>query len=216
MLRSFDRGICALRGVFAYDPDPECILRIQVEKSTHFVDLPGGALHKGDPIIHLHLWNEHMPPMPLSGQDLAWANRTWRQFSASLERLARAVECSPRLAKARALGGAQSLFTLQGGPSSGARLMRRVGFTVVPYYKPWGDFGEWIENTYSWWLMWAYNPGSMRSRDYRGVERTEIWMSIPELLRRFGSGREAVKPVSRREPLEVNKSGSPRFTPRMG
>ena len=203
MLRGFDRGICTVRGVFAYDPAPECILRIQVEKSTHSVDLPGGPLRKGDPILHLHLWNEHMPPMPPAGRDLAWANRTWRQFLASLERLARAVERSPRLARARALGGAQSLFTLRSGPSSGARLMQKIGFTVAPYYRPWGDFGEWIENTYSWWLMWAYNPGSMQSRDYRSVERTEIWMPVADLLRRYGSGQQILDPARRAEPAEV-------------
>ena len=203
LLRGFDRGICSLRGIFTFDPDPECILRIQVERATHRVDLPGGGFVKGDPIIHLHLWNEHMPPMPASGPNIAWANRTWRQFVGSLGRLARVAQNSPHLAEARALGGSNSLFTLQGGPSSGARLMQKTGFSVVPYYRPWGRFGEWIENTYSLWLLWAYNPASMRSRDYATIERTEIWMPMADLLQRYGGLHSAEVIQRARIPVEV-------------
>ena len=148
-----------------------------------------------------------MPGMPESGQDLAWAARSWRLFLGSLERLARVVERSPQLAEARALGGSNSLFTLRGGPSSGARLMQKTGFTVVPYYRPWGSIGEWWENTYSWWLFWAYNPGSMKSREYDRLERTEVWMTVSELIRRFGCAQHAGELVPSAAPAEVGEQG---------
>ncbi|HEX9012717.1 MAG TPA: hypothetical protein VF813_04345 [Anaerolineaceae bacterium] len=196
VLRGFDNSLCWLRGVFSFDNDPECILRVQAESATHDVTLPGETLRKGERIIHLHLWNEHLPVMPPGGDDLAWAARTWRLFVRSLQRLALQIPRDPRLAGARAVGASSALFTLRGGPSSGARLMEKIGFQVTPYYRPWGGFGEWIENTYSWWLMWAYNPGSMRSRDYQRIERTEIWMSAAELVRRFGGPGPAGAPAA--------------------
>jgi len=65
-------------------------------------------------------------------------------------------------------------------------MLQRLGFTVIPYHRSLGAFGEFWENFYTWMLMWTYNPGSLRYRGLWGLRRAEIWMSAEEFLRRYG------------------------------
>jgi len=62
-----------------------------------------------------------------------------------------------------------------------------LGFTVLPYYRPMGRFGEFWENLFSWWLMWTFNTSSLYSRKFWYLQRTEIWMTRDDFLQRFGS-----------------------------
>lgn len=133
----------------------------------------------------LHLWNEHLPPLPEDGADLAWARQVGRRFVYSLYALGRHVQASPRLSAARAVGGVTVLLW-SGSRSGGARLMERMGFTIFPYRRPLGRFGEFWENFYSWWLMWAYNPASLRRRQLARLQRAEIWMAMEAFLQRYG------------------------------
>jgi hypothetical protein len=69
---------------------------------------------------------------------------------------------------------------------AGVRLMERMGFTVRPCYRPLGRFGEFWENFYSWWIIWTYNPASLRGRRLDRLERMEIWMQADDFLHRYG------------------------------
>ncbi len=64
--------------------------------------------------------------------------------------------------------------------------MQSFGFTVLPYHNPLGKFGEFWENLFSWWLMYAFNTASMDTRKFWQLERTEIWMDRDEFIRRYG------------------------------
>jgi hypothetical protein len=57
---------------------------------------------------------------------------------------------------------------------------------VLPYHRPLGKFGEFWENFFSWWLMWTYNDASLHSREFWRLQRTEIWMTADEFIRRYG------------------------------
>lgn len=182
LVRAFDRWISRQLKIFVFSDEPDCILRAQVIRARHAVYLPEVHFEVGDMVLMLHLWNEHLPTMPASGPDLAWANRTWRSFVGSLHRLAQYLHQRPEI-QIRAIGGISALFTLEG--DSGARLMQRLGFVFVPYRSKLGRFGEFWENLYAWFLLWAFNPASRQSHRLFDLRRTEMWMERGEFIRRF-------------------------------
>ncbi len=68
--------------------------------------------------------------------------------------------------------------------------MRGYGFTQVPYQRRGGGFGEFWENFYSWWVMWAYNPVSAKSHHMLDLQRTEFWISRERFLEKYGSSQK--------------------------
>ncbi len=67
-------------------------------------------------------------------------------------------------------------------------MMRHLGFTVVPFHRPLGRFGEFWENFFSWGLLYTYNAGSLRSREFLRLQRTELWMLADDFIRRYAPG----------------------------
>lgn len=186
IVRAFDLWLSRQYGIFPFDESPDCIVHVQVSKATHPLEFPDCAVvETGQPVVLLHLWNEHLPPMPPEGPNLGWSNRTMRLFVDSLRGLARQFRRDPRLEGVRAVGGVTALFSPD-GRASGVRWMERLGFMVAPYHRPLGRFGEFWENLYSWWLLEAYNPGSMRHRSLLSLWRAEIWMPVEKFVDLYG------------------------------
>ncbi len=186
LIRRFDALLRRANGVYEFWPDPDCVLRLQRARAPHELRFPTHSVLPGEQVLGLHLRNEQVPPLPQEGPDLAWAARMRRLFVASLRAVARELERDPRLAGARALGGATVLLGA-GEDAASVRLMRRLGFTIWPYRTRLGRFGEFWENLYTWGLMWAYNPASLRGRRLLDLRRMEMWMPVEELRRRYGS-----------------------------
>ena len=85
------------------------------------------------------------------------------------------------------------------GDGSGAeKLFTRLGFSEFPYQSRLGRFGEFWENFYTWALMWAFNEVSLRQRHLVALRRTEIWMSVGEFLRKYGSSEVTQEPQGQR------------------
>lgn len=181
LIRYFDRLLRHLLGVIEFCDDPEGLLRIKLTTAAHDIPLPDHTVPAGTPVIELHLWNEHVPPLPPAGPDLAWAAHSRRMLISSLRSLARLLEIDARLAGAQAIGGVTVLVSL-----GGEGLFRRLGFTILPYRNPLGRFGEFWENFYTWAIMWTFNQASLRQRHLLQWRRSEIWMSREEFLRRYG------------------------------
>ncbi len=179
---------CLLRqhaGLFEFSQDPDCIFRLQLRDSPHSVRIGDQNISKGDPILGLHVWNERMPKIPPSGADLEWALSLRRCLTYSFKAVAKALQEDSRYDHAIALWGASALFSFS-DHTGGLKMMQRLGFTVIPYHRPFGRFGEFWENLFSWWMMWAYNDASLQSRKFWHLQRTEIWMTRSDVLRRFG------------------------------
>lgn len=181
----FDAYLCRRTGVFEFTSDQNCILRLQQTVAAHDLTLPGCVLPAGSPVIQIHLWNEHIPAIAKAGPDVAWAAHTWRLFYRSLRLASGYIQASPALAHARAIGGETAVFT-PGPQDSGAKFFDQLGFIVSPYHRPLGRFGEFWENFYSWWIMWAYNPASLKGVNMIRMQRSEIWMETGAFLARFG------------------------------
>jgi len=250
LIRGFDRFLRRAYRVFEFCDDPECVLRLRLSESRRPICLPDGEIPAGSPILEIHLWNEHMPPIPDEGSDIAWASRLQRMLMRSLRAVAKLIRDDPRMAGVRAVGGVTVLpslyskrvqITLSARPDMNVRatkrrwinpalascragsagfirrcfvarrfiaggdgqakthfmpvtsiytnpkggLIYRLGFSIFPYHNPLGRFGEFWENFYTWWLMWAYNPISLRGRSMYDLRRDEIWMSVGEFMRLY-------------------------------
>lgn len=168
--------------VYEFSDDPQCILRIQLMPSHHAITLGDQQVNKGDTVLVVHVWNERIPHIPPGGADLAWALKMRRQVIYSFKLLAKEVGEKPIYDTVVALYGDSVLFS-SNSHTGGLRLIQSLGFTVLPFHHPLGKFGVFWENLFSWWLMWAFSQVSQDSRDFRHLERTEIWMSKFDFLR---------------------------------
>ncbi|MFB0535990.1 MAG: hypothetical protein ACETWR_13530 [Anaerolineae bacterium] len=187
LVRLFDGLLRRACGVVEFCDDRQCLLRVQLACCPRPLRLSDGTeVRRGESALMLHLWNEHIPPMGPAGPDLLWAAGVRWRLIRSLRHVAALVATDPQLAKVQAVGGVTVLFPPddEGSP---ARLMRRLGFDVMP--RPLGRlgrFGEFWENLYAWALMWAFNAPSLRRKQLLRLQRTEVWMSRRRLLERYG------------------------------
>jgi len=197
-MRLFLKGLDALvragYGVRPFCQAPDCLLRWQLGHAPRDITLPDGVIPRRAAVVWIHLWNEHIPPMPPEGADWAWALQVRRMLERSLRRLAQRVAADPALGSVRAIGGAMIFLAMdRRGP---AALMRRLGFTVVSSRNPLGAFGAFWENLYAWGIMWAFNPASWRRHPFRNVRRCEVWMSREAFLARYAPQGVPQRPLT--------------------
>jgi hypothetical protein len=192
MIRHFDAWLARRIGVFEFVADPACIARLQLTHAHRLINLSDCTVRTGDPVVILHLWNEHLPVIGPGGADLAWARQLQRSFTRSLQQAAAWISQHPEASQARAFGGMTGLF-FSDGHSGGARWMERLGFALFPSPNPLGRFGIFWENFYSYALIWAYNPESLQQRSLLGLQRTEMWISMETFLKRYGVAPEVVE-----------------------
>jgi hypothetical protein len=184
-VRRFDALLRRIERVYEFADDRECLFRLQLVKAAQAKRLAGESIAEGDPLLALHLWNEHLPELPAQGADLAWAARFYRLLVRSFRLVAAEMERDSALERVRAIR-CVTLLVFLGDPSDAERLMRRLGFAIEPYRNALGRFGEFWENLYTWAIMWAYNPVSLRGRSLWRARRTELWMSRSDFLQRYG------------------------------
>jgi hypothetical protein len=189
-VRWIDHLLSKSQGITPISQDPDCILRIQLGRSSHIVTLSNEIILRGDPILALHMDNEHMPGLPHAGANLDWALKLRRQVVYSFRQVAKVIRPDGRYAYVRAIYGASTLFSFT-DHIGGLRMMQHLGFTVLPYHRPFGRFGEFWENLFSWWLMWTYNQPSLHNRQFSNLQRTEIWMLADEFIARYGEAAVA-------------------------
>lgn len=171
-----------------FTQDEECILRIALTACKQDVALSDGTnVRAGDRICELHLWNEHIPPMPLDGPDLRWGLRFYRLAVKSFRSLA-AYLAADEQQDIVALGG-QMAFLEKENPPVLASLAAQLGFDVLNLTAQagrWGRFTHFWENILSWALMWTFNPASLRGKRFLRLQRYRLWMSRRTLLQRYG------------------------------
>jgi hypothetical protein len=185
LIRRLDGFLRGAYGVFEFSDSQDFILRLQVASISHPLSFSDDTIPAGEKVLVLHVWNEHMLPMPPGGADLGWTKKMFQAFLKSLGEAADYIKSEPAIRDVRAVGGTTVLL-FSGDRSSGARFIEKLGFTIMPYSNPSGRFGEFWENFYSWMLMWTYNPGSVRYRHVMGFKRAEFWMPIEEFVERYG------------------------------
>jgi hypothetical protein len=186
IIRSFDGFLSRQEKIFAFAEDPQGFLRGQLSTAESDWVVAGRRIAAGDPILQIHMFNENLPPLPRCGPDLAWALRFQRLMISSFRKLARLLETDPAFAAIQALEGVTVLVQDDAGTIN--RIFLRLGFSVLPYRNRLGGFGEFWENFYTWWVMWAYNPPSLRGRRFLKMRRSRIVIPREDFLRRYGPG----------------------------
>lgn len=190
IIRHFDGWLSRIEHVEPFADGPLIILRLQDSVAAWDIPLTHGSVRAGSPVIVLHWWNDRLPPISSQGADLDWALQFQRCLLYSLKAAAHHLQNAPATNKVQAVGGNIVQIHLQDS-DPGLRLLERLGFTVFPYHRPAGAFGEFWENFYTWLLMWTYNPGTLRSHSLLGLQRNEFWMTRKSFLEKFGAVHEA-------------------------
>lgn len=128
---ALDRWLRARQGIYEYTHHAQCLFRIQravAERSLSSCN--GTRVRRGDSILVLHLWNEHIPVMGHRGPTLAWARQTVRALDTSLRELATYLRLQRGNDSIRALCGDMCLGTAAQCEQL-ERIVARYGFEAV-------------------------------------------------------------------------------------
>ena len=95
---SLDRWLRRWHGIYEFTAHRDCLFRAERCLAEETLLLSDGVrVRRGDPLLKIHLWNEHMPVMGEDGPTMAWARRASRAIETSLRELARHVAQSDDL-----------------------------------------------------------------------------------------------------------------------
>jgi hypothetical protein len=189
-VRSVDSLLRLRQGIEEFTEDEECIFRLSREVATQRVVLSDGTeIAEGDPLLHLHFWNEHLPLMPSEGPSPAWAARFKRRMHNSLITVAAYVERERSLDAVTALHG-EAPFGSRLGAIQMERTAHRFGFDLIE-----ADASrEWHERIHVvfdsmllWGLGYAFNRAGLKTKGLLR-HRHQLWISRHKLLQHYGSG----------------------------
>ena len=183
IIRRFDAWLLRASHVWEFTQDPECVCRVGPGKWRRTTQLPDGTVvQRGEPILVMHLWNEHLPPVPSTGHDVAWGLHYTRQMQHSIRLLARYLHDAPDLVHIQACHGVLPIPAGKALPHW-ERALRHLGFLVVrPERTPWQAFTSFWENLYTWGIIWTYNPVSLTRRQFGRMVRCHLWLTRKGLL----------------------------------
>jgi hypothetical protein len=196
--------------VYEYTDHPACIFRIQRGAAEVDVELAGSVrVRRGDPILNLHLWNEHLPAMDAGRLDLTWARLIGREIATSLERLADHMAQDPSYDAIVALR-AEMRFGASEQNMRIVRLSTRYGFESVstPDAEKIGAVRELGENALVLLLVLAANPGAARFSVLKN-DCALIYMSRATLDRRYLRRGAPTEPALRGQANSVDERRQP-------
>jgi hypothetical protein len=192
-VRSVDSLLRQRQGIEEFTVDAACVFRISHELAARAVLLSDGtAIAQGDPVLQLHFWNEHLPPMANEGPSAAWAIRLKHCMHRSLTAIANYLQRERTLDTVQALHGAPP-FGSRIGAIQMVRTAQRFGFDVIePDVAP-----EWRERVHVvfdsmrlWGLAYAFNRAGLRTKGLLR-HRHQLWIARRKLLRLYGGSLDA-------------------------
>jgi hypothetical protein len=185
--RGLDKTQRRLLGIHEFSRDPDCIYRLSIKAADRDTTLPDGtAFHRGEPVGILHIWGEHVPEIPPSGINLAWAAKTARVFRHSNELLAEHVLNDESLQSIPVFG--HDAFPIHS--RTNVHILERMGFDVLeslPARRLRQRICMRIIRLWTWLLRRSFNQESTRGIRPCDLQFRSIWMSRRRLLERFGT-----------------------------
>lgn len=193
LVRAIDAFLRRRMGVWDFADDPDCIFRLALGHAPRDVVLDDGTrVARGERVAILHLWGDHMPTIPASGADLAWARRVTRALDHSLRLLAEHVAANPALADVPAIGN-DTTFPYTPGT---VRMLERIGFSVLEPVAPSGPIQRLVllgARVWTWLLRHAYNRESAAGLRLGDLGTRPLWMSRTTLLERHLPGGQGLR-----------------------
>ena len=154
----------------------------------------GTVVHRGQRIVHLHLWNEHIPPVPATGTTIRWARQMQRGMAIALHELAKYLAARPELADIAAIFADVPCGT-QSQAHQLSTIMAHYGFETVSEEEP-ALLGERLhrfgDNILISLMVLAQNSVALRADSLRRV-RVPIYLSRRGLAQRFGDPKQAAE-----------------------
>ncbi|MGH6993816.1 MAG: YkoP family protein [Caulobacteraceae bacterium] len=188
LILATDRMLRRAQGVFEFSASDRCLLRISIIPAPETVRLCDGVkVERGESVVALHLWNEHLPYPPGEGPSLAWASFFRRQMLQSFSELSARIEASPDLKAAKAIRVRIGFASRRRGGAM-KRIGARLGFETLSAPGPKRaakQLHRVLEGIWIWGLVWAFNPGGLKRRAFIGPY-DELWMSAQAFVQRFG------------------------------
>ncbi|MDB5298831.1 MAG: hpnI [Phycisphaerales bacterium] len=188
-VRRLDAWLRDREGIFEFNSDADCVLRVSLAKCGEAIDLPDGThLQADDVVCDLHFLNEHMPALSAEGANIRWAARMQKLIRGSLSKLAVAFETDPRFEAVRAVRGTSVLGTREGGRQM-ERVADRLHFDMIdPGVSPTliARLHTAGENLLIWALVWTFNPAGLRTARL-ARERHRLFMSRRTLLDHYAT-----------------------------
>ena len=181
-----DRWLRRRQGIYEFTTDRRCLLRAEVGQSDRALTLADGTeIAAGDPILILHLWNEHIPPLGLRGPTVRWARHMSRAAHVSLRELARHLQQQGELDDVVAICGDMHLGSAHQAEQF-TRLVARYGFEMVDEgeAETAGTLHRIGKNILVLLLVAATNPVALRSTILRRFHR-RVFISRTLLARRY-------------------------------
>lgn len=173
--------------VYEFTRRSDCLLRCALDQAASPVALSDGTtIRVGDPVLDLHLWNEHIPRIAPGGPNLAWARLLRRRFEHSFDALAFHVAHDPRCREVRAIRG-RCAFVTRDGREKLMRLAQAFELDMLPDMPApdaWQRFHDFWENAYILGLIMSFNPTALRRGALRR-ERHQLWISRARLIARY-------------------------------
>jgi hypothetical protein len=177
LIAIFDNFLSIILGVKIFSNNKDCIFRYRPIKIKKDIYLPNGKLiKKGEKIVELHFWNEHLPFLSPKGADLFWGSRFKYLFFSSLKELLIFLENSPYRGVNWLFGETAFFFEDQ---MKVLRFLSKLGFIVYPLEENniFKRFYRFLQNGYSYCLIYAYNPNSLKGKNFFNVKRYHLWIS---------------------------------------
>jgi hypothetical protein len=190
-----DRWLRQRQGVYEYTSHSSCIFRIQRAQAELNLTLSDGTrIVPGVPVLNLHLWNEHIPPI---GQNVsvAWARQVSRAMQVSLNELARHIATCDDLYPIVAVRADMRLGTVEQSAKL-SRIVSHYGFEAVApdaAIQEDGALHRFGENIYLFLLVLATNPIAVGTPILRR-DHTLVYLSRRTLELRYGRAVETPRP----------------------
>jgi hypothetical protein len=194
---ALDRTLRRHQGIYEYTGHRECLFRVEQGCADQSLCLRDGAwIHRGDPILKLHLWNEQVPAMGRQGATIGWACRVHRAVEVSLRELARHLRERRELHRFAAICADMRLASTAQTRQL-VQIAARYGFedgdSLEVRPNALHRFGEIILICM---LVLATNPAALRSSTLRrGFAR--VYLSRATLERRYGPTHATREPTVR-------------------
>lgn len=175
-------------GVIEYTRSQDCLFRIQPAASQFDLMLSDGThIRLGDPIVHLHVWNEQFPPFPSTGPTFAWARQVNRAFKRSFCELSHFLKTHRDFRDVVAICG-DLTFEPHWRATQLTQFVARFGFEQIaaPESRSFSQLAHWFgQNIFISMVVLAHNAAALRA-DSLWRDRIPVFLSRQALDERYG------------------------------